>query len=125
MEASGGRRYAKSNTRNSGRAQTFNAVFGKRRGTRGNTALDACGVRRWRGAVALKTGIGVGWRMGRTLAAACANPASFCGIVGLRPSIGRVALWPAADPWANLSVEGPMARNVADLALFLDCAGRV
>jgi amidase len=48
------------------------------------------------------------------------NPASFCGIVGLRPSIGRVAHTPAAAIDRNLGVQGPMARNVEDLALLLD-----
>jgi amidase len=48
------------------------------------------------------------------------NPASFCGIVGLRPSIGRVAHTPAAKIDRNLGVQGPMARNVEDLALLLD-----
>jgi amidase len=48
------------------------------------------------------------------------NPASFCGIVGLRPSIGRVAHSPAFKIDRNLTVHGPMARNVEDLALLLD-----
>jgi amidase len=48
------------------------------------------------------------------------NPASFCGIVGMRPSIGRVAKTPGTKIDATLSVEGPMARNVEDLALLLD-----
>jgi amidase len=48
------------------------------------------------------------------------NPASFCGIVGMRPSIGRVAHTPVAKIDRNLGVQGPMARNVEDLALMLD-----
>ncbi|MFT4085196.1 MAG: amidase [Nocardioides sp.] len=47
------------------------------------------------------------------------NPASFCNVVGLRPSIGRVPAWPAADAWFTQSVTGPMARTVEDLALYL------
>ena len=48
------------------------------------------------------------------------NPASFCGIVGLRPSIGRVAHTVVAAVDRNLGVQGPMARNVEDVALLLD-----
>jgi amidase len=47
------------------------------------------------------------------------NPASFCGVVGLRPSLGRVPEWPTDNLWQNLSTGGPMARNVDDLALLL------
>jgi amidase len=46
------------------------------------------------------------------------NPASFCNVVGFRPSPGRVPSWPNADPFGRLSVVGPMARTVADLALL-------
>jgi amidase len=47
------------------------------------------------------------------------NPAGYCNVVGFRPSPGRVASWPRFDAWATLSVEGPMARTVADVALLL------
>ena len=48
------------------------------------------------------------------------NPAAWNHVFGLRPSQGRVPLWPAADVWiAQLGTEGPMARSVRDLAALL------
>lgn len=47
------------------------------------------------------------------------NPASFNNVVGLRPSSGRVPSWPDKAPWGQLSVKGPMARTVTDVALAL------
>lgn len=47
------------------------------------------------------------------------NPASFCNIVGLRPTAGRVPSWPESAGWGRLSVKGPMARTVPDVALLL------
>jgi amidase len=47
------------------------------------------------------------------------NPASFCNVVGPRPSPGRVPSWPDPLPWSPLFVQGPMARSVADVALGL------
>lgn len=54
------------------------------------------------------------------------NPAAFNGVFGFRPSQGRVPNTPSADQFvAQLSTDGPMARNVADLALLLSVqAGR-
>lgn len=47
------------------------------------------------------------------------NPAGYAGIVGMRPSYGLVASERRAIGWSNLSTDGPMARNVSDLALML------
>lgn len=47
------------------------------------------------------------------------NPASFCGVVGLRPSFGRVPNVPMGVPGERLSVPGAMARNVGDVALMM------
>jgi amidase len=47
------------------------------------------------------------------------NPAGYCNVVGLRPSPGRVPIWPTENAWQSLSVEGPLARSAADIALLL------
>ena len=77
-----------------------------------------CGGSSGGAAVALACGmlpIADGSDMGGSLR----NPASFCNVVGLRTSPGRVPIWPAAAAWSPLSVDGPMARSVADVALLL------
>jgi len=48
------------------------------------------------------------------------TPSSFCSTTGLRPSPGMVPR-ASRQPFSPLSVEGPMARNVADAALMFDC----
>ncbi|MGH8698784.1 MAG: amidase, partial [Burkholderiales bacterium] len=48
------------------------------------------------------------------------TPAAFCGVVGLRTTAGLVPRQPITLPWHDQSVTGPMARDVADCALFLD-----
>jgi len=47
------------------------------------------------------------------------NPAGFCNVVGFRSTPGRVPSWPTSMGWSQLSVQGPMGRTVADVALQL------
>lgn len=47
------------------------------------------------------------------------NPASFCGVVGMRPSFGRVPNFPSSVGDERLSVPGPIARSVDDIGLML------
>ncbi|MFT4052005.1 MAG: amidase family protein [Microbacterium sp.] len=47
------------------------------------------------------------------------NPASFCNVVGFRPTPGVVPNSPGRDLWNTLPVKGPMARTVRDAALQL------
>ncbi len=56
---------------------------------------------------------------GSDLGGSLRNPASFCNVVGFRPSPGRVPAWPSSTPFDPLSVNGPMERSVEDVALLL------
>ena len=47
-------------------------------------------------------------------------PAAACGLVGVKPSRGRVPAGPGLATLAGLGVAGPIARTVADAALLLD-----
>ena len=47
-------------------------------------------------------------------------PAACCGLVGMKPSRGRVSTQPAREGWLGLSVFGALARTVGDSALLLD-----
>jgi amidase len=118
LESNGGLIYAKSNTPEFGAgAHTFNEVFGA---TRNPWDLSRSSAGSSGGAaVALATGMA--WLAhGTDMGGSLRNPASFCGVVGMRPSIGRVAHTPAAKIDRNLTVHGPMARTIEDLALLLD-----
>jgi amidase len=118
LERAGGIVYAKSNTPEFGAgANTFNEVFGRTLNP-WNPARSAAGSS---GGAAVALATGMAWvAHGSDMGGSLRNPASFCGVVGLRPSPGRVAETRASKIDANLGVEGPMARNVEDLALLLD-----
>ncbi len=56
---------------------------------------------------------------GSDLAGSIRIPAAMCGVVGLKPSAGRVARYPTPNAWSSLLVSGPLARTVRDAALLL------
>ena len=118
LENEGALVYAKSATPEFGAgANTFNEVFGT---TLNPWRTDrSCAGSSGGAAVSLATGMAWGAH-GSDLGGSLRNPASFCGIVGLRPSPGRVAHTPGAVADSILSVQGPMARTVEDVALLLD-----
>ncbi|HEX7968758.1 MAG TPA: amidase family protein [Stellaceae bacterium] len=122
LEERGGVVLARSNTPEfAAGANTFNEVFGKTRNP-WNTAMS-CGGSSGGAAVALATGE-VWLANGSDLAGSLRTPASFCSVVGLRPSPGVVPQGPGHNAFDDLAVSGPMARNVADLALLLDAMAR-
>jgi amidase len=121
IEARGGIVIAKSNTPEFGAGgNTFNEVFGRTLNP-WNTALT-CGGSTGGGAVSVATGE-VWLAQGSDHGGSLRRPATYCGVVGMRPSPGRVTRGSVNNMFSPLSVQGPMARNVADLALFLDTMG--
>jgi amidase len=118
IERKGGIVMGKSNTPEFGAGgSTFNEVFGRTRNP-WNTSLT-CGGSTGGGAVSVATGE-VWLAQGSDHGGSLRGPGSHCSVVGLRPSPGRVTRGTVGNLWSQLSVQGPMARNVADLALFLD-----
>ena len=118
IERKGGVVIAKSNTPEFGAGgSTFNEVFGRTRNP-WNTALTSGGSTGG-GAAALAAGE-IWLAHGSDHAGSLRRPATYCSVVGLRPSAGRVTRGTSNNLFAPLSVQGPMARTVADVALFLD-----
>src|SRR5262245_16252050 len=103
IEESGGIVYAKSNTPEFGAgANTFNEVFGPTLNP-WNLTRSAAGSS---GGAAAALAAGMAWvAQGSDMGGSLRNPASFCGIVGLRPSIGRVAHTPEASLDRTLGVK--------------------
>ena len=118
LKAAGALVIGKTNTPEFGTgSHTFNSVFG--------TTLNPWNTEKTAGgssggaAVALASGM-LSLADGSDMGGSLRNPAAFCGVVGLRPSLGRVPHWPNAMAWqSRLGVEGPMARDVRDCALLL------
>jgi amidase len=117
MERNGAVVLGKSNLSELGGAQTTNAVHGA---TRNPYDLRlTCGGSSGGAAVALATG--EAWLAhGNDYGGSLRIPAAFCNVTGLRPTPGRVPRKHLSDPFDMIAVEGPMARDVADLALFFD-----
>lgn len=97
-------------------SHTFNPVFGTT--TNPYDPTRSAGGSSGGVAAAIAAGIqplGDGSDMGGSLRI----PASFCNVVGFRPSYGVLPMPAATNDWAWLGRTGPMAREVADIALFM------
>lgn len=98
-------------------SHTFNTVFG--------TTLNPWDLTKSAGGSSGGAAAALASRMlpiadGSDLGGSLRNPAAFCNVVGLRPSIGRVPVrTPGSTHLIRLGVEGPMGRTVADTALML------
>ncbi len=99
-------------------SQTYNEVFGETLNPYDRT--KTCGGSSGGAAVALACGM-IPLADGSDMGGSLRNPASFCNVVGFRPSPGRVPVWPAQAAWFPYTVDGPMARTVEDVSLML-CA---
>ena len=98
-------------------SHTFNPLFGV---TRNPYNLDkSAGGSSGGAAAAVACGM-LPLADGSDMGGSLRNPAAFCNIVGLRPSIGRVPHWPAQMAWlSRIGTDGPLARDVDDCALLL------
>jgi amidase len=98
-------------------SHTFNAVFGT---TRNPWNLERSAGGSSGGAAAALACSMVPLADGSDMGGSLRNPAAFCNVVGLRPSMGRVPHWPNPMAWqSRLGIEGPMARDAEDCALLL------
>jgi amidase len=118
LEANGAIVIGKSNTPEFGAGgNTVNDVFGATRNpwdlrmTSGGSSGGS--------AAAVATGE-VWLATGTDMAGSIRYPSAYCSVVGFRPSPGRVAHGPRNLCFSTFNVDGPIARNVADVALMLD-----
>jgi len=95
---------------------TWNEVFGRTRNPW--DPAKSAGGSTGGGAAALASGM-IALAEGTDLGGSLRIPASFCGVVGLRPSPGLVSTFPSDWAWDTLQVTGPMARTAEDVALML------
>ncbi len=98
-------------------SHTFNTVFG--------TTHNPYDLARSAGGSSGGAAVGVALGMhpiadGSDMGGSLRNPASFCGVFGMRPSFGRVPNLPASVRDERLSVAGPIARSVGDISLMLE-----
>ena len=70
-------------------------------------------------AVAVATGV-VPFAEGTDMGGSVRIPASFCGVVGLKPSLGRIPMTILPSVFDNISHFGPLARSVGDAIAFME-----
>ncbi|PSJ26636.1 amidase [Streptosporangium nondiastaticum] len=102
-------------------SQTYNRVFGAT--TNPYDTRMTCGGSSGGAAVALAC-LMAPIADGSDMAGSLRNPASFCNVVGLRPSVARVPAWPSPQPHFTLGTYGAMARTVGDVALQMQVIAR-
>jgi amidase len=119
MRAAGAIFIGKTNTPEFGLgSHTFNAVFGATRNAFDTT--KTAGGSSGGAAVALALNV-LSVADGSDFMGSLRNPAGWNNVYGLRPSQGRVPMWPAPDSYvAQLGTEGPMGRTVKDVAMMLE-----
>lgn len=117
LRAAGAILVGKTNTPEFGTgSHTVNEVFGATRNPYDLTR--SAGGSSGGAAAALASGM-VPLAGGSDMGGSLRNPASFCNVVGLRPTPGRVPALSEQAAWYTLSVPGPMARTVDDLTLMM------
>ncbi|AQZ64789.1 Amidase [[Actinomadura] parvosata subsp. kistnae] len=117
LRAAGAVTVGKTNTPEFGTgSHTVNEVFGATRNPYDLT--KSAGGSSGGAAAALATGM-VPLADGSDMGGSLRNPASFCNVVGLRPTPGRVPDISDINAWYTLGVPGPMARTVEDVTLML------
>jgi amidase len=97
-------------------SQTFNKVFGATLNPW--DVSKTCGGSSGGAAVAVACGM-LPFADGSDLGGSLRNPGNFNSVVGFRPTPGRAPYYPTHDAWATLSVVGPIARSVEDVAFLL------
>ncbi|MFI6531367.1 amidase [Nonomuraea sp. NPDC050547] len=117
LKAAGAITIGKTNTPEYGTgSHTVNEVFGATRNPYDLTR--SAGGSSGGAAAALAAGM-IPLADGSDMGGSLRNPASFCNVVGLRPTPGRVPAISDRAAWYTLAVPGPMARTVDDLVLML------
>ena len=117
LKAAGAISLGKTNTPEFGAgSQTYNKLFGV---TRNPYDLDKTAGGSSGGSAAALAARLIPLADGTDMGGSLRNPASFCNVVGMRPSAGVVPGGPSSTAWCTLAVSGPMARTVGDVALML------
>ena len=103
------------------RGSTDNPLFGESRNPWDLTRTP--GGSTGGGAAAVAAGLGP-LALGSDGAGSIRIPASFCGLVGLKPTFGRVPMYPAAGGNELVAHVCPLARTVRDVALMMSAIAR-
>lgn len=84
-------------------------------------AAQTCGGSSGGSAVAVATGV-VPFAEGTDMGGSVRIPAAFCGVVGFKPSLGRIPMTILPSVFDNISHFGPLARTIEDAVAFMAVA---